>query len=167
MKKNNVKLFVNLGLLLFGAVMIFSGLVLQIRYHIGNHGSNNVARELLGFNYYEWSDIHKISISIITVLVFLHIVQHWKWYVAICSKKLFRKHTLTLQFTVVFILVAITGFVPWIIALLHGNESIRKVVIEIHDKLALFACVYICIHVIGRRKWIIQSCAKLVNGKIE
>ncbi len=54
---------INLGLLLFGLAMVFSGLLIQISYHMGHHGEIDTNHLVLGLNYFNWSDFHRVSIS--------------------------------------------------------------------------------------------------------
>ncbi|MCX8055970.1 MAG: hypothetical protein N3A67_09940, partial [Ignavibacteria bacterium] len=62
-----------------------------------------------------------------------------------------------------FVLVAITGLTPWFIDLLKGNELLRKVFIEIHDKLAIILVVYLILHVIRRMKWFFTTFDTIKN----
>ena len=159
-KRIILKLLVNLGLLLFGSSTVFSGLLIQVKYHMGNHGiiDNN---SVFGINYAGWSDIHKVSIVFITLISVFHIIQHWDWYRIIIKKKLITKNKQTVGLTLVFIVVVITGYIPWIINLIGGNEITRKTFIEMHDKLALVLLVYFILHVSKRLKWYIITFKKL------
>jgi hypothetical protein len=146
-------LLVNIGLLVTGFMMIFSGVLIQVNYHMGNHGNIESSDLVLGVNYPGWSYIHKASVVITTLLMVFHFIFHWKWYKTVFSKHLIRKNRQQIILTVLFLIVAVTGYVPWIISLTGGNAFARKVVIEIHDKLALVVVVYLSIHVIQRINW--------------
>ena len=88
LKKNPMPGFlINLGLLLFGSAMVFSGLLIQIGYHMGHHGEIDTNNLILGLNYFNWSDIHLISIILVSIGMVFHIVLHWKWYKAVVRKK--------------------------------------------------------------------------------
>lgn len=150
---NNVNRFiVNLGLLIFGIITVFSGMLIQIKYHMGNHGNIAINDFVLGLNYHDWCVVHKISIVTLSLFAIYHIYQHWKWYKAVISKRLFAQNQQVLIFSLLFVLVAITGLTPWFIDLLKGDEMQRKVFIEIHDKLAIILAVYLILHVIRRIK---------------
>lgn len=152
--RNKINRFIiNLGLIVFGITTTFSGMLIQVKYHIGNHGNISINDFVFGINYNGWSVIHKISIVILSLLMFYHICKHWKWYKAVISKRLFSKNRQVLIFSVLFILVAITGLTPWFIDLLNGDEIQRKVFIEIHDKLAIFLSIFLVLHIIKRLKW--------------
>lgn len=156
-----VSLVTNLGLLLTGFAMALSGFVIQFSYHMGHHGSIDKSNLSLGINYVGWSGIHKISIVIISFLAIAHIILHWKWYKTIVRKNLFGKNKLVITLTILFIIVAITGYIPWYKDLAGGQDATRKSFIEVHDKLTFILIVYLVIHVIRRMRWFITSFRKL------
>ncbi|MEJ5245100.1 MAG: DUF4405 domain-containing protein [Bacteroidota bacterium] len=161
---NNVNRFiVNLGLLIFGIITVFSGMLIQIKYHMGNHGNIAINDFVLGLNYHDWCVVHKISIVALSLFAIYHIYQHWKWYKVVVSKRLFAKNQQVLIFSLLFVLVAITGLTPWFIDLLKGDEMQRKVFIEIHDKLAIILAVYLILHVIRRMKWFFTTFDTIKN----
>lgn len=162
--RNNVNRFiVNIGLFIFGITTAFSGMLIQIKYHMGNHGNIAIHDFVLGLNYHDWSVVHKISIVVLSLFAIYHIYQHWKWYKGVISKRLFAKNQQVLIFSLLFVLVAITGLTPWFIDLLKGDELQRKVFIEIHDKLAIILAVYLILHVIRRMKWFFTTFDKIKN----
>ncbi|HUW04974.1 MAG TPA: DUF4405 domain-containing protein [Williamwhitmania sp.] len=153
--KNDIKSFIiNLGLLFLGFLTVFSGLLIQIQYHIGNHGRDNYS---LGLDYSSWSDIHKISIVILFVLAIFHISKHLKWYKTIIGKGLLNKNKQVISLTIIFVMAAITGFVPWIIDLVNGSELFRKRFIEFHDKIAIVLSIFFILHVVKRIKWFMAT----------
>jgi len=153
MEKQYNRLLLNLGLLLSGCVTIFSGLLMQIQFHMGNHGHSAINNQALGLNYNGWSYIHKISILILSLIMIFHISQHWKWYKIVMKKRLIAKNAQVLTLSIVFILVAITGLIPWFMTIMKGHGMLRKVLIEIHDKLAIILAIYLILHVFKRLKW--------------
>ena len=158
MKRNNIVigLVTNVCLLSASSVMVLSGLVIQIYYHMKHLEKNEL---ILGSDYFEWSDIHKMSIVIVSFLAISHVVLHWKWYKAVVKKKKYARHHLVVQLTVIFLLVAVTGYLPWLIDIAGGSYTTRKTFIEIHDKLALVLFLHLVIHVakVRRVKWFINS----------
>lgn len=154
--KTIVAFATNLCLLSASSVMVLSGLVIQIHYHMKHLEKN---RLIFGIDYFEWSDIHKISIVLVSLFAINHIILHWKWYRAVVQKKKYARHHLVLQLTVVFLLVAISGYLPWLIDLADGSYTTRKTFIEIHDKLALVLFLHLIIHVAKARrlKWFVNS----------
>jgi hypothetical protein len=153
MKKPFINYVINLLLLFSGSVMAFSGLLIQIVYHMGNHGGEDTDHTTLGINYSGWSDIHKFSIIFVTLFMIFHTILHWKWYKTIIMKRLFARNKQVTALSAVFILTALTGYIPWFIHLTGGEDTTRKIFIEIHDKLALFLFVYLILHVAKRLKW--------------
>jgi 2-oxoglutarate ferredoxin oxidoreductase subunit delta len=183
-KKGNMALIafiINNLLLVAGIVMILSGLTMQLGFHVGEHGEQLVGgRHVLqqseqyedlrgidrdkivcGLNYADWSATHKIAIVIVSLVMAYHIYTHWKWYKAIITKRLIRKNIQVITLTVLFLLVAITGLIPWITDLLGSTSIVRLAFIEIHDKIALILVVYLVLHVIGRNKWFTTTYSKL------
>jgi 2-oxoglutarate ferredoxin oxidoreductase subunit delta len=147
-KKLKMGLLVNIGLLIFGLVMSFSGFVIQFRYHMGHNPVTDNSGLQVG--YYNWTSIHKASIIIFSLLAAYHFIQHWKWYKTIIVKKLASGNKLQIVLTIVFILAAITGYIPWIINLTGGPETARKFLIEIHDKIAILLFVCLIMHLSRR-----------------
>jgi len=156
MGKHFKSLIINLGVLVFGISTAFSGLLIQVKYHMGNHGDIDTSDTVFGIGYYGWSDIHKIAIVILSLFMVFHVSLHWKWYKVVIKKRLIGKNLQVLTLSVVFLLVAITGLVPWFIGLLTGDEILRKAFMEIHDKLAIILAVYLILHVIKRLKWFLR-----------
>ena len=152
MRKNAIRFTVNLTLLIFGTATVFSGMLIQLKYHIGNHGYTFENQAVMGLSYYEWSRIHKISIILLSILMIMHIYQHWNWYKAVVRKRLITKNIQVIILSLLFALVAITGFVPWLIDLLNGDDMLRKGIIEIHDKFALILLVFLILHIAKRLK---------------
>jgi len=163
MEKHINSFIINLGLLISGLLSVFSGLLIQVEYHMGNHGSIAMNDHVFGISYYGWSDIHKISIVILSLLMTFHISLHWKWYKVVIKKRLVAKNIQVLILSVVFILVAITGFIPWFIDLMNGDVMLRKTFIEIHDKFAIILSVYLILHIIKRLKWFFTTFEKMIN----
>ncbi len=163
MERHINSLIINLGVLISGLLTVFSGLLIQVEFHMGNPGNNTINYYVFGISYYGWSDIHRISISILSLFMIFHISLHWKWYKVVIKKRLAGKNLQLLTLSFVFILVAITGLIPWIIYLLKGDVIIRKTFIEIHDKLAIILSVYLILHIIKREKWFLTTFKKMIN----
>lgn len=151
MKKNIFVIIINFGLLVTGIAMIFSGLLIQFAYHMGNNGNITVNKYVLQINYIGWSDIHKLLIVTFSLLMIYHIYQHWKWYKSVVVKKIIRKNKQTITLSLLFILVAITGYLPWLTDLLNGSDLLQKTIIEIHDKLALIFSIFLILHIIRKK----------------
>lgn len=147
------RFIVNIGLLVFGIASAFSGMLIQLKYHMGNPGDIAKNEFVLGTNYYGWAVVHKISIVVLSLLMIYHIYDHWKWYKAVIKKRLFAKNQQVLIFSLLFLLVAITGLIPWFVDLSNGDEGLRKAFIEVHDKLTIILTIYLLFHIVKRLKW--------------
>ncbi|MFH1049419.1 MAG: DUF4405 domain-containing protein [bacterium] len=163
MEKYFKSFIINTGLFISGLVSVFSGLLIQVKYHMGNHGKITVNDQLFGISYPSWSAIHKISIVILSLLIIVHISRHWKWYKLVIKKMLIAKNLKVLILSVIFILVAVTGLIPWFIDLMNGDEVQRKAFIEIHDKLAIILSVLLILHVNKRIEWFFITFEKIIN----
>ena len=163
LKKNpTVSFLINLGLLLFGSALVFSGLLIQISYHMGHHRGIDTNNLVLGLNYFNWSDFHRVSTVLVSIGMVFHIILHWKWYKTVVrKKKLVVKHQQAIILTIVFILVAITGYFSWFIKLSGGSDLSRRDFIEIHDKITWVLLGYLIFHVTKRFKWFFTTFEKV------
>ena len=175
------KFLVNNLLVLLCIIMIFSGLTLQLGFHIGDHSNKLAAQSVqtaqvipyeqmreidtskivCGFNYPDWSAIHKYAIVCFSFLTVYHVYTHWKWYKGVFAKRLMGKNIQVITLSALFFLVAITGLVPWFFDLLGSTNILRMVFIEIHDKIALVLVVYLILHMIKRFNWYGNAYTKL------
>jgi ferredoxin len=162
-RTTRLALIVNIGLLIIGFAMSFSGFVIQLKYHMGHNSGLESYNSVLGLGYHNWTNIHKTSIIIFSILITHHIFKHLKWYKTIINKNLFSRHRLQIILSIVFILVVITGYIPWIINLSGGPDIARKTFIEIHDKITILLFVLLTIHLINRLGWYITTLDKLKN----
>ncbi|HAN19112.1 MAG: hypothetical protein A2X13_02540 [Bacteroidetes bacterium GWC2_33_15] len=168
-------------LLLFGLIMIVSGLVLQLGFHVGSPGEQHESRSGIqsqtvyyeqargldtpdtigGINYSNWSTLHKFAIVFFSLFMIYHLYIHWKWYKGVISKRLINKNIQVMTLSILFLLVALTGLIPWFIDLSGSVSVLRLIFIEIHDKLALVLVIYLILHVLKRSKWFVTACSKL------
>lgn len=161
-KKNPYKrLIINAGAFFTGFFAVFSGFLIQFSFHMGQHGIMDVNKRVLDFTYSEWTVIHKISILLLSVFMIFHIIQHWNWYKTIIKKNLIRKNKQVFILTTVFILVAITGYIPWIIDLTVNDQMTRKIFMEIHDKLTIVLFIFLILHVAKRLKWFMTTLKRI------
>lgn len=145
---------VNIGLFVSGLAAIFSGLTIQGEFHMGNHGHVAGTHTVCGMGYEWWTDFHKVSIVVLSLLMIYHLWGHWKWYKLVLQKGLWAKNRQVLILSVLFFLVALTGFVPWFIDSVNGDHGVRMVLIEIHDKLTIVFSIFLILHIIRRFKLI-------------
>jgi 2-oxoglutarate ferredoxin oxidoreductase subunit delta len=168
-------------LLISGLMIIFSGLALQLGFHMGGPDEHHIItfeiqsqsmqyeqlREIdtnkivWGFNYFAWTTIHKSVIVFFSLLMIYHTYVHWKWCNSVITKHLIGKNKQVIILSVLFLLVAVTGFVSWIIDLSGSTSIFRMLFIEIHDKLTFVLIVFFVLHFIKRAKWFSAAYAKL------
>lgn len=134
----------NISLFVFSIIMIFSGLYIQIHYHLQESGN-------AGFN--QWTFVHKWIALLFTLIVIVHVVLHLKWYKAILRKRLLKKNRATLALSVCMLIVSLLGFAPWILSIASSNLVLRHILIEIHDKIALLFMIIMIGHIIKRHQW--------------
>lgn len=183
-KKRNKTLtgfIINNLLLISGIMTILSGLIMQLGFHIGGHGEQSVGGQHIllqsekyeqlrgidmnkfvwGLNYPDWSTTHKIAIVLLSIVMTYHFYAHLKWYKNIIAKGLIRKNHQAIILSVLFLLVALTGLIPWFIDQFQNTGGLRLALIEIHDKIALVLIIYLILHVTGRIKWYSATYARL------
>lgn len=146
-KKRLYRRLTNISLLIFGFIMTFSGLYIQIHYHIQDNTS-------LGFSL--WTFIHKWSALLFTLVVVAHAVLHLKWYKTVFEKQLFRKNRITMILTIIMIIVSLLGFLPWILSPFPFHLELRHTLVEIHDKIGVAFMVIMIWHIIKKWKWYIN-----------
>jgi ferredoxin len=172
---------INNFILIAGILTIYSGLALQIGFHMADHKKPQNGRlqdfsgslkyeqmreidtnkKVLGFKYFEWSSIHKFVIVLFTVFMIYHIYIHWKWYKTVLKKNLMMKNQISITLTLLFLLVALTGIIPWIVDAFGITSTIRLAFIEIHDKITFLLIIYMIIHIIKKNKWFLTTYEKI------
>lgn len=161
-KKNPYKrLIINTGAFFTGFLAVFSGFLIQFSYHMGHHGGIVFNKMVLDANYSEWTVIHKISIVLLSVFMIFHMVQHWTWYKTIIKKNLIKKNKQVFILTTIFVLVAITGYISWIIDLTLNDQTTRKIFMEIHDKLTIILFIFLILHIAKRLKWFMTTLKRI------
>lgn len=155
------RLIINAGAFFTGFLAVFSGFLIQFSYHMEQHGIIDTNKMVLNVNYSGWTVIHKISILLLSVFMILHISQHRNWYKTTIKKDLIKKNIQVFTLTTVFVLVAITGYIPWIIDLTVNDQITRKVFMEIHDKLTIVLFVLLISHIAKRLKWFLITLERI------
>lgn len=150
----------NATLLLAGSILASSGLLLQAIYHVGQGRSDKHLRTF-GMDYWAWSDLHVVAMAVVSLVMIIHVTLHWTWYATVIRRRLFARNRLVLTLTLVFVVVALTGYAPWLIRLTGGAELARRAVVEVHDKIALVLCVYLGIHTFRNLPWFVRVARKL------
>ena len=124
---------------------------MQIGYHM--HHATTKGRLVLGLGYCDWSTLHKLSVILAMLFAAVHIGLHERWYESLLRHRRFGGRKTTIALSVLFLVTALTGFLPWGIRAAGGGEALRRGFIEVHDKLALVLMVLLAIHVSKRIRW--------------
>lgn len=125
-------------LLLSTMVLIFTGLSIQIRYHMGNHSHIEASDTFIGMGYHTWSLMHKTVSVIFAVMVIIHIYLQRK----------FLKHNRKTAIILILAITALTGFLAWCCSFSESMELVRKALIEIHDKITLILSLVMTVHLL-------------------
>ena len=184
-KRNLLRFLINNLLILTGMITAISGFVIQVGFHIGSearqrglyaHSQPAIIEQrgkivpdgtVWGIDYTTWSVIHKSAIVLLSLLMIYHFIVHRKWYKAVFTKGLANKNIQVITLSFLFAVTALTGLVPWIVDLSGGNDSVRTVLIEIHDKVTILLTIFLILHVSGRIKWFKISYKKIAELKSE
>jgi len=162
MTKINKILIVNLLLLPVSFLAVFSGSLLQVKYHAGRLPKTTY---VLFNNYFDWVTIHKASASLFFIFLCTHIYLHKDWYYRMYKKNLLKRNA-PIRLTIVLLVTAITGFFPWIQSLFVYFKGLEthfgeKFFIEIHDKLGILLIILLIFHITKRFRWIKFRLSKL------
>jgi ferredoxin len=125
-------------LLLSTMALIFTGLSIQIGYHMGNHGHIEVNDTFIGMGYHTWSLMHKTISAIFAVMVTVHIYLQRK----------FLKHNRKTAIILILTITALTGFLAWCCSFSESTMFVRKALIEIHDKITLILFLVMIVHLL-------------------
>lgn len=150
-------LITNIHLLISGVIVIASGFLIQINYHLGRLSPQD---SIWGIDHNIWCMVHKWSAALFVLLITYHIYIHARWYRGVFKHRLLRKHRMVIFLTLLTLVVSITGIAPWLIDIFEGNQLIRHITIEIHDKIAILFSVLILWHCIYRCRWYINVIRK-------
>ena len=132
-------------------VLAFSGLLMQLVYHMGRHPLSYL---FWGLDKTEWSWVHKICATICLLLIAYHLYLHWNWLKTAVSKrrsnsgKRMKRNSLWLS--IIFLLAAISSAISWLIII---DRHLARHVIEIHDKLGILLAILIIVHFIQHYTW--------------
>ena len=151
--KSRKRKLLNYLLLITGLSTCLSGVMMQIGYHIGVTDRTAIAHiKHWGMNLSQWQITHQAVASLFFILCGLHVYLHWGWYKGVIGKRLFKRNSQLLTFTLLFIVSALLGFAPWAISNGEALSKLRHILIEIHDKVSVVLIVFMVLHVVKRWK---------------
>jgi len=140
MNKSLNKIALNWTTFLSCALLVISGFIIQINFHIGDSElALGMTRETCEF-------FHKISSLIAGICISIHITNNYKWYRTVIKNSLFKRNIALTILTLFFIATALSGYAPWVMDALFGTNQIRNVIIEIHDKIGIIFTAFLLIH---------------------
>ncbi len=146
-------------------IVIITGLVLQIRYHMHRLPDAYVVS---GLNRSGWLLLHRISAVIVLALIVIHCILHRKA-IAAARRRIFGKASgssikSSYYLFLLFVLTSLTAMISWIFWD-HG-EVMRHTLVEIHDKLSLLLILFSAVHIVPRLDWMVKTYRKLRNTGI-
>ena len=169
MKKKDINYWTDLCILILFTGLAVSGMVLQVVYHLGDHGSG-----FMGLDQKGWRSIHQILSVFSTLGIGFHLQLHGTRFLAELAKGFFIRRSLFRQASYyVFLaygLSGILGFASWAvnnrIAGLH--PELQHLLVEIHDKLALVLILLFILHFKNGMGWLLRRSREIfaaVAGK--
>ena len=117
---------------------------------------NRHNKKYMGSQIYRLGRVHKYAIFFFSLFMLYHIYAHWKWYKAVIIRHLIGKNIQVTILSILFLLVALTGLIPWFIDLSGSTSLLRMLFIELHDKFALVLIIFIILHLVKKLNGICQ-----------
>jgi hypothetical protein len=162
-----INFYLNLANFVPFFVVIITGLILQIGYHMHRLPDDYL---ISGLDKSGWLLLHQISTSISLAGIIIHCMLHWKFITATTKKIFNRKYRARILSSYYLLIIYIPTFLAsigsWIF--FNDKDSTRHTLVEIHDKLALILIIFFIIHVISRFGWMVKPYQKKnwkQNGK--
>ena len=153
------RLYLNLGNLVFFLIVAFTGLVIQIRYHM--HAAPDVYLTM-GFDKARWVLLHQTSAVVFFAGLVVHCLAN-RQFVATGTRRIMSgilKPFLSQSYWLFLISVpaCLTALSSWLF--FGGSEQARVALIETHDKLGWLLVIFGLIHIVSRSGRMIKSCRK-------
>jgi hypothetical protein len=136
---------VNLYLLLAGLATCFSGFLVQAHYHMGRATS-----DVWRVGHATWGMIHQLVSFAFLAGIAWHLSLHWRPLLAYCTRQRCWRR-LGFSVTAVFLLSTATALAAFIAFMAFGHRTVEKVLVEIHDKVAIPLVVLLVLHTWQRR----------------
>ncbi|MFZ5597025.1 MAG: DUF4405 domain-containing protein [Bacillota bacterium] len=157
--KSNTNFYIDLLIFFPFIILAFSGLLIQINYHAGGLSSETT---VLGLNNSGWLNLHKMTAVISLIGIAIHVFLHAGWIKMVFKKKKAsgKNAKITLCLLIFFIIVSITGLIPWIFMSVASHA--RFIAIEFHDKIGIILTVLFIFHLVNHRRWI----ARKISGTV-
>lgn len=159
-KKKYINYSVDLCILVLFAVLAVSGMVLQVVYHIGDHGTDFI---VVSLDQNGWLFIHK-TLSILSCFgIGLHIQLHFINFRAEVCKGLLIKRSFFKQASYYFFLAysicGILGLVSWAFnnSIVGNHPNLQHTLVEIHDKISFVLILLFALHLKNGMGWLLNQ----------
>jgi hypothetical protein len=142
--------WLNIGLLVTGAVSSVSGFLIQFEYHMHHGAAARATRLVWGLGYPAWALVHQIGSALMLGIVVGHLVSNRKPLFARLTRGSAWRRQLP-NFVALFALAVITALVGWTAGKLFDSKLIEHTLVEIHDKVVIPMFILMVIHTWQRR----------------
>jgi hypothetical protein len=156
---------IDLGIIVTSIILFFTGIIKFLEIW-GNFTGLSYLAALLS-NLHDWSGL------ILGILVFIHLVLHWKWMVAMTKnlfkfKRLGKKYVnyfIDLGMLISFLIVFITGILkfPAFLLITGYFYTVSEEIFILHDWFALLIAGLAVTHVTLHWKWIVRMTKKIIR----
>lgn len=142
-----INYYVDIATLLPFLMLLFTGIIMLV-YHTGKPYSETIFNNDGDF----WLNIHKVFAVVTVMMIAVHLSFHLNWFKKLFSGKQKNKYWIrNLILVILFFLVALTSFLPWLI-LDESNTS--SMMLGVHNKIGLLLIVFFIIHLISYFNWL-------------
>lgn len=143
-------------------ILIMTGLVIQINYHLHRLPDGC---PVAGLSRPGWLLAHKISATVALTGIIAHCTMHRK-HIAATTGRIIRNRSLSKIITSYYLLIiciptSLTALISWIF--FNPGEAARFNLVELHDKLALVLAVISAAHILSRTGWMIRTGRRLIR----
>lgn len=160
MEKKVMNYYVDVVILILFMALAWSGMLLQMVYHMGGYSSDFL---VIGLNRSDWLVMHKILSIMSSFGIGLHVILHLNWFKAVTKKRLFMKRSFkkktAFYLLIVYSISAVLGFVSWLFnnSLMGYHSTLQHTLVEVHDKISLVLIILFCVHLIKSLRWLLNT----------
>ncbi len=158
------KYYLNLFNLASFFLLAITGLLLQVNYHMHHYPNGH---QVLGLNRHGWLLLHKLSAVMSLGGITAHCLLHRR-YIASTTRRITAQMSLSKVLssyyaTVLYALSSLTALTAWIFfGQGHGHGG-GRILVEIHDKLALLLIIASAVHIVSRAGRMFETGGKILK----
>jgi hypothetical protein len=159
MSLSSKKLFLDIINLFTFLIVATIGILIQINYHLGRKSDEFL---VFGFDRAIWNSFHSIFSFLFILGLIYHLYLNFpslKNMFTYGKKSIPKKLIVSRILTLIIIFMVITGLVSYVNNL-TGNQEIRFMFIEIHDKLGIIISILFILHFVQHYNFISQMLHK-------